>query len=155
MQRVWIDGESSALDESETVSDSNLVEHTTISGKYGLPTGGEIHYDNNGVIKLVIIDPGGDGNWMDNNFIMDIESSMLGISANPGSYKVTVVDTSVQPTAKFSKTSLVLTEETQTSVPVAITVGVPTGADDPPAPAGLASTYEQRAVHDLSCRRRG
>ena len=130
---------SSALDESETVSDSNLVEHTTISGKYGLPTGGEIHYDNNGVIRLVIIDPGGDGNWMDNNFIMDIESDMLGISASPGSYKVTVVDTSVQPTAKFSKTSLVLTEETQTSVPVAITVGVPTGADDPPAPAGLAS----------------
>ena len=139
MQRVWIDGESSALDESETVSDNNLVEHTTISGKYGLPTGGEIHYDNNGVIKLVIIDPGGDGNWMDNDFIMDIESDMLGISASPGSYKVTVVDTSVQPTAKFSKTSLVLTEETQTSVPVAITVGVPTGADDPPAPAGLAS----------------
>ena len=137
--RVWIDGESSALDESETVSDQNLDEHPTISGKYGLPTGGEIHYDNNGVIKLVIIDPGGDGNWMDNDFIMDIESDMLGISANPGSYKVTVVDTSVQPTAKFSKTSLVLTEETQTSVPVTITVGVPTGADDPPAPAGLAS----------------
>ncbi len=134
--RVWIDGESSALDESETVSDQNLDEHPTISGKYGLPTGGEIHYDNNGVIKLVIIDPGGDGNWMDNDFIMDIESDMLGISANPGSYKVTVVDTSVQPTAKFSKTSLVLTEETQTSVPVAITVGV--GADDT-APDGLTS----------------
>ena len=139
MQRVWIDGESSALDESETVSDQNLDEHTMLSGKYGLPTGGEIHYDNNGVIRLVIIDPDGDGNWMDNNFIMDIESDELGISANPGSYKVTVVDTSVQPTAKFSKTSLVLTEETQTSVPVAITVGVPTGANDPPAPAGLAS----------------
>ena len=136
MQRVWIDGESSALDESATVSDGNLVEHTTISGKYGLPTMGEIHYDNNGVIRLVIIDPGGDGNWMDNNFIMDIESDMLGISASPGSYKVTVVDTSVQPTAKFSKTSLVLTEETQTSVPVAITVGV---GDDDTAPSGLAS----------------
>ena len=134
--RVWIDGESSALDESETVSDQNLDEHPTISGKYGLPTGGEIHYDNNGVIKLVIIDPGGDGNWMDNDFIMDIESDMLGISASPGSYKVTVVDTSVQPTAKFSKTSLSLTEETETTVPVTITVGV--GADDT-APAGLAS----------------
>ena len=134
--RVWIDGESSALDESETVSDNNLTEHTMISGKYGLPTGGEIHYDNNGVIKLVIIDPDGDGNWMDNNFIMDIESSLLGISASPGSYKVTVVDTSVQPTAKFSKTSLALTEETETTVPVAITVGV--GADDT-APDGLTS----------------
>ena len=134
--RVWIDGESSALDESETVSDNNLTEHTMLSGKYGLPTGGEIHYDNNGVIRLVIIDPDGDGNWMDNSFIMDIESDELGISASPGSYKVTVVDTSVQPTAKFSKTSLALTEETATSVPVTITVGV--GADDT-APAGLAS----------------
>ena len=84
MQRVWIDGESSALDESETVSDSNLVEHTTISGKYGLPTGGEIHYDNNGVIKLVIIDPDGDGNWMDNNFIMDIESEHARHIGQPG-----------------------------------------------------------------------
>ena len=109
-----------------------------LSGKYGLPTGGEIHYDNNGVIRLVIIDPDGDGNWMDNSFIMDIESDELGISASPGSYKVTVVDTSVQPTAKFSKTSLALTEETQTSVPVTITVGV--GADDT-APA-LVSAYE-------------
>ena len=136
MQRVWIDGESSALDESETVSDQALVEHTMLSGKYGLPAGGEIHYDNNGVIRLVIIDPDGDGNWMDNNFIMDIESDMLGISASPGSYKVTVVDTSVQPTAKFSKTSLALTEETATTVPVAITVGV--GADDT-APDGLTS----------------
>ena len=139
-QRVWIDGESSALDESETVSDNNLTEHTMLSGKYGLPTGGEIHYDNNGVIRLVIIDPDGDGNWMDNSFIMDIESDELGISASPGSYKVTVVDTSVQPTAKFSKTSLALTEETQTSVPVTITVGV--GADDT-APAGLASLTNQ------------
>ena len=136
MQRVWIDGESSALDESETVSDSGLVEHTMLSGKYGLPAGGEIHYDNNGVIRLVIIDPGGDGNWMDNNFLMDIESDKRGVTANPGSYKVTVVDTSVQPTAKFSKTSLALTEETQTSVPVAITVGVGTDED---APAGLAT----------------
>ena len=42
MQRVWIDGESSALDESELdrSTDSNLVEHTDISGKYGLPNGG-------------------------------------------------------------------------------------------------------------------
>ena len=135
-QRVWIDGESSALDESETVSDSNLVEHTMLSGKYGLPAGGEIHYDNNGVIRLVIIDPGGDGNWMDNNFLMDIESDKRGVTASPGSYKVTVVDTSVQPTAKFSKTSLALTEETATTVPVAITVGV--GADDT-APDGLTS----------------
>ena len=137
-QRIWIDGESSALDEAETVDDGQLVEHTEISGKYGVPNNGEIHYDNNGVIRLVIIDPGGDGNWVDNNFTMNLESDMLGISPNPGSYRVTVSDTSVQPTAKFSKTSVALTEGTQTTTanPVAITVGV--GADDT-VPSGLTT----------------
>ena len=136
--RVWIDGESSALDEADTVADNNLDEHPTAAGKYGLPTGGEIHYDNNGVIRLVIIDPGGDGNWVDNSFIMNIESDELGISPSPGSFKVTVVDTSVQPTVKFSKTSVALTEGTQTTETnaVAITVGV--GMDET-APAGLAT----------------
>ena len=48
---------------------------------------------------------------------MDIESDKLGISPNPGSYRVTVRDTSVQPTVKFSKTNAsALTEETQTTV---------------------------------------
>ena len=61
-----------------------LVEHTTISGKYGLPNNGRIHYDNNGVIRLVIIDPGGDGNWMDNNFSMDIESDKRRHIGQPG-----------------------------------------------------------------------
>ena len=131
-QRIWIDGESSALDEAETVADSALVEHTVASGKYGLPTGGEIHYDNNGEIKLVIIDPGGDGNWVDNDFFMDIESAgTFGISPSPGSFKVTVTDDDVQPAATFSKTSIALTEGTQTTSgnPVAINVGVPMGTD--------------------------
>ena len=78
---------------------------------------GEFPYDNNGVITLVIIDPDGDTNWVDNKFTINIESDKLGISPNPGSYSVTVTDDDVQPTAKFSKTSLVLTEETETSRP--------------------------------------
>ena len=140
-QRIWIDGESSALDESETVSDSQLVEHTDFSGKYGLPTDGELHYDNNGVIKLVIIDPGGDGNWVDNKFSISIDSSEIGLSANPGSYAITVRDTDVAPVASFSKPSVRLTEGTQTSVgsEVAVSVAVPMGTKAANTPAGIGS----------------
>ena len=136
--RVWVDGESSALDEARVIADNTIDEHTMASGKYGLATGEEIPYDNNGVIRLVIIDPAGDGNWVDNNFTMNVESEKLGISPSPGSYRVTVVDTDVQPTVSFSKTSVSLTEGSQTTTgnPVAITVGV--GMDDD-APGGLAS----------------
>ena len=130
MRRIWVDGSSSAFDEGRLGTgqgESNLEEHPTALGKYGVSTMDQIPYDNNGVITLVIIDPGGDGNWVDNSFSIDIESDKIGISANPGSYRVTVVDNDVQPAASFSKTSLALTEETATTVPVAITVGVPMG----------------------------
>ena len=40
-----------------------------------MSSGDFIPYDNNGVIRLVIIDPGGDGNWVDNKFSIKIESS--------------------------------------------------------------------------------
>ena len=123
-RRIWVDGSSSAVDEARL--DAN-DEHSVASGKYGVSSEDAIPYDNNGVITLVIIDPDGDGNWVNNNFSIDIESDKIGLSANPGSYRVTVVDTDVQPTVKFSKTSLALTEETATTVPVSITVGVPTG----------------------------
>ena len=130
MRRIWVDGSSSAFDEGRLGTgqgESNLEEHPTALGKYGVTSGDFIPYDNNGVITLVIIDPTGDGNWVDNSFSIDIESDKIGLSANPGSYRVTVVDNDVQPAATFSKTSLALTEETETTVPVAITVGVPTG----------------------------
>ena len=127
--RVWIDGESSAFDEAVTA----LVEHTELDGKYGVPTGGRINYDRNGVIRLLIIDPDKDGNWIDNKFTMSIESDMLGISPSPGSARVTVVDTDAQPTVSFSKASVSLTEDSQTVSPVAIMLGAgEDGADDDP-----------------------
>ena len=134
-RRIWVDGSSSAVDEARLNSQD---EHGDAPGKYGVTAGGVIPYDNNGVITLVIIDPMGDGNWVDNSFTMNIESDLLGISPNPGSYKVTVVDADVQPTVKFDKTNVSLTEGTQTTTgnPVAITVGVPMGED---APAGLTN----------------
>ena len=131
-RRIWVDGESSALDEGRIGTgqgESDLEEHSMASGKYGVTSGDFIPYDNNGVITLVIIDPGGDGNWVDNKFSINIESDELGISPNPGSYSVTVRDDDVQPTVKFSKTNVALTEGTETTTgnEVAITVGVPAG----------------------------
>ena len=102
---------------------------------YGVADEAIIPYDNNGVIRLVIIDPGGDGNWQDNKFTMDLRTEQPGVSPSPGSHTVTVVDTDSAPTVKFSKTSVALTEETQTGTvnPVTITV------DNEDGPAGLAS----------------
>ena len=131
--RVWIDGESSAFDEAIT----ELVEHTELDGKYGVPTGGEIKYDRNGVIRLLIIDPDKDGNWIDNKFTMSIESDMLGISPSPGSARVTVVDTDAQPTVSFSKASVNLTEDSQTVSPLSIELGA--GEDGPEDDPGQMS----------------
>ena len=49
-----------------------LLRHTAPhSHLLGVPNGYlTLPYDNNGVIRLVIIDPGGDGNWVDNKFTM-------------------------------------------------------------------------------------
>ena len=133
-RRIWVDGESSALDEGRIGTgqgESDLEEHPDAPGKYGVSSGDFIPYDNNGVIKLVIIDPSGDGNWVDNKFTINIESDKLGVSPNPGSYSVTVIDDDVQPTASFDKSSVRLTEGTATTSTnvVAVTVGVPTSTD--------------------------
>ena len=105
---------------------------------YGVAESATIPYDSNGVIKLVIIDPDGDDNWQDNKFTIDLGVSKVGVSLSPSSHTVTVVDTHSAPTVKFSKTSVALTEETQTGTanPVTITV------DNEDGPAGLATPYE-------------
>ena len=130
--RIWIDGESSAFDETRT----DLIEgaaNTPLAGKYGLPTGGEIHYDRNGVIKLLIIDPAKDGNWIDNKFTMDIRTVKVGVSPSPGSARVTVVDTDAQPTVSFSRANVSLTEDSQTVSPLSIELGAgKDGTDDDP-----------------------
>ena len=73
-----------------------------------------------------------------------------GVSPSPGSHTVTVTDTDPQPTVSFSRTSIALTEGTQTTDgnPVTITVGVGMGSTEP---AGIsANSHEQDPVHDLS-----
>ena len=89
----------------------------------------------------MIIDPDGDGNWMDNNFLMDIKSDKRGVTASPGSYKVTVRDTDVAPVASFSKSSVRLTEGSELSAgnEVSISVAVPMGTKAANTPAGIGS----------------
>ena len=136
--RVWVDGSSSAIDEARL---SGRTEADAAPGKYIVATTNEIPYDNNGEIKLVIIDPGGDGNWVDNMFTMTIESSVATVDPDPANFRVTVTDTDVAPVASFSPSSVRLTEGTQTSTgsEVSISVAVPTGTMAANTPAGIGS----------------
>ncbi|MCE2543879.1 MAG: hypothetical protein J4F30_10685, partial [Acidobacteria bacterium] len=107
--RGWVDGSSSAVDEGRLIA---RTEAAAAPGKYivGGAADNEIPYDNNGEIKLVIVDPGGDGNWVDNMFTMTIESSLGPVDPDPANFTVTVSDTDVAPVASFSKSSVRLTE---------------------------------------------
>ncbi len=147
-RRIWLDSKSSAIDEAELAGNSNLTRHTDADKVhlYGVADGAVIDYDSNGVIKLIIIDPDGDGNWMDNMFTMDLRTPKAGISPSPGSYRVTVRDTSAQPTVAFSRTSVGLTEGTQTTEgnPVNVVFGAgKTGTDDDPSGMGSLTNVIQ------------
>ena len=129
---------------------------------YGVAGGAEINYDSNGVIKLVIIDPGGDGNWADNSFTMDLRTVEAGVSPTPGSFKVTVRDTSPQPTVSFSRTSVSLTEGSQTTTgnPVNVEIGVPPKMTAPTGMNSLTNVIQfttspagAAVVGDVRCRR--
>ena len=136
-RRIWLDSKSSAIDEEELNVREKFTRHPDADKAhlYGVGDEARIPYDNNGVIKLVIIDPGGDDNWQDNKFTIDLRTDAPGVSPSPGSHTVTVVDTDSAPTVAFSRTSVALTEETQTATnnPVTITV------DNEDGPAGFAS----------------
>ena len=142
--RVWVDGSSSAVDEGRLAT-GGRTEATAAPGKYIVLTTNEIPYDNNGQIKLVIIDPGGDGNWVDDMFTMTIESDVGTIDPNPANFKVTVRDTDVAPVASFTPSSVRLTEGTMTSTgsEVAISVAVPTGTMAANTPAGIDSLQNE------------
>ena len=62
-RRIWIDSNSPALDATAfEMEDQAAAPHDNL---YGLDDNDTIPYDANGVVKLVIIDPGGDGDWVD------------------------------------------------------------------------------------------
>ena len=140
--RIWLDTTSSALDEDETAI-TDLTANTA-SGKghlVALPTATALPYDNNGVITLVIIDPGGDGNWQDDSFTMRLvtavaEGGRIPPSPSPASFKVTVTDKDPQATVSFSKSDLSLTEGSETAggseISVKLTAGVAKDPSDDP-----------------------
>ena len=141
MRRIWLDSTSSAIDEEDLAE--TLVAHTDADKRHlrGVPDGAELTYDNNGVITLVIIDPGGDGNWVDDSFTMRLVTSMvtgnrLPPTPVPGSFKVTVMDNDPQATVSFSKSSLSLTEGSETAggseISVVLTAGVALDPTDDP-----------------------
>ena len=136
-RRIWIDSNSPALDETMfdmgdfVMGDQAAAPHDNL---YGLDPTDAIPYDANGVVKLVIIDPGGDGDWVNTKFTMTLRADANGVSPSPAAVTVTMTDGDPQPTVSFSRTSLALTEETQTATPVSIKLGAgKTGTTDDPA----------------------
>ena len=133
-QRIWLDTTSSALDE-DGLADGLTAQ--TAPGKthlVGVPDDLVLTYDNNGVIRLVIIDPGGDGNWQDDKFTMRLVTAAAGTgpippSPSPASFIVTVTDKDPQATVSFSESSLSLTEGSETAagseIKVELTAGNP------------------------------
>ena len=150
-QRIWLDNTSSALDEAAL---TGLTPNTGAGHGHllGLPTATTLSYDNNGVIRLVIIDPGGDGNWVDNKFTMRlvttaVQDGPIPPSPSPASYIVTVTDNDPQPTVSFSESSLSLTEGSATAEGYSISVGLEAGnpritTDNPANMADLTSMVQ-------------
>ena len=145
-RRIWIDSNSPALDAmmfdmdmGDFMGDQAAAPHDNL---YGLDPTDKIPYDANGVVKLVIIDPGGDGDWVDTKFTMTLRPDGLGVSPSPAAVTVTITDGDPQPTVSFSRTSLALTEETKTTTPVSIKLGAgKTGTtDDPTGMSELMNT---------------
>ena len=150
-QRIWVDTTSSALDED------GLVENLTAAAAphqhlLGVPDDLVLTYDNNGVIRLVIIDPGGDGNWQDDKFTMRLvtaaaQDGPIPPSPSPASFIVTVTDKDPQATVSFSESSLSLTEGSATAagyeISVELTAGNPRITTDDPDNMDLLTNLVQ------------
>ena len=143
-QRIWVDTTSSALDEARLVAGltAAAAPHSHLSG---VPDEMVLPYDNNGVIRLVIIDPDGDGNWVDDKFTMRLVTTALTdgpipTSPSPASYIVTVTDEDPQATVSFSPSEFSLTEGSETaagnSIGISLEAGNPKSALDNPDSLG-------------------
>ena len=160
-RRIWLDVDgSSALNEGHDDYTNKLDSETDSIGgdKVVLETANILHYDRNGTIKLVIIDPAGDGDWLDDKFIMRLVTGTLPNDADddpvgpavpptpsPANFTVTVNDKDPQPSVVFSKSSVSLTEGSETSN--AVTVGLIAGdpkktSDDPTSMGDLENEIE-------------
>ena len=145
-RRIWLDSESSAVDNAPARL-SSLTAHPDHDTLYGLDTGDTIPYDNNGVIRLVLIDPDGDGDWMDNEFSMKLMTAGAGTvtfppTPSPADFKGTVRDTDEKPAAVFSKATVTLPERVTTtdSVSLNVVAGKADDAEDDPEDLGDLTT---------------
>ena len=132
--RVWLDlsDASTALEEGH--SDYSAGNRRgAMMDKLSLDGSNELHYDKNGVIRLVIIDPAGDQNWGDDSFTMTVDASARGVSNSAPSAKVTLSDVNVAPVVKFTPASIKLTERSQTTTTVTVAAG-----DDKPVPTDIS-----------------
>ena len=119
-RRVWqITGTS--LDPTKTGIDSGITNL--------------LETNENGDITLALIDPAGDGDWKNGKFSMTLRASGFGIVPSPAKFDVTVMDNDTPPVATFSKTSISLTEDSNTDLTVK--VDVPRGTPPSSTPEAL------------------
>ena len=152
-QRIWLDTTSSALDE-DAIDLTALTAAAAPNGHlYGVPDDLVLPYDNNGVIRLVLIDPGGDGNWVDNRFTMRLVTAAnptdgpIPPSPSPASFIVTVTDKDPQATVSFTPSEISLTEGSETAagsqVTLSLEAGNPRTTTDNPAGLNLLTNQFQ------------
>ena len=142
-RRVWLILEgSTALDTTgddaheDDGDTSGTPADVANDGKIGLANsenGLTLNYDKNGIIRLAIIDPGGDENWGDDSFTMTVDASARGVSNRAPSAKVTLSDVNSAPVVKFTPASIKLTERSQTTTTVTVAAG-----DKKPIPTDIS-----------------
>ena len=160
-RRVWLVVDSRASDGNAIRGDSVNFEETDFimdGDLVALDSGDPIHYNGNGAIELKLIDPAGDANWKDDKGSMSLRPQTLGVSANPGSVRVTVSDIDPTPTVAWDPSSLTLLERSSAVDPIGINVVAGKAADpadDPEALSAVAGNIEftispaAAVLHDL------
>ena len=119
-QRLWL-----ILEGSTALADSHMDTADDMNnGKVALSgMSNQFAYDNNGIIRLAIIDPVGDNNWKDDEFDIILNVSMAGVSNTQAKVTVTFSDVTVAPVVKFDPASIKLTERSQTTTTVTVAPG--------------------------------
>ena len=81
-----------------------------------------------------------DTNWMNEEVTLKLVSDNPSVSPSPDQLKISVMDAQVQPVVRFSKGSISLTEDSQTTVAVRLGAETATAADVPGDLTGIAGT---------------
>ena len=85
---------------------------------------GNLNFNNTDEVVLTITPlAAGDPNWNNESYSIKLQSTAGAIAPNPGVFTVMVIDDEVAPVAKFDRTSVKLTEDSNTSVGVRVVTG--------------------------------